>query len=94
MRINEYTVTLALDGKDVPVKPQFLEPVDPKYWVEIKAVNERITRLQQKCDLDPMDDVTLEFLRRRTCFTQRQMLLLERMEQDYALTGVRGRSIC
>jgi hypothetical protein len=42
LRINEYTVTLALDGKDVPVKPQFLEPVDPKYWVEIKAVNERI----------------------------------------------------
>lgn len=83
--INEYTVTLALDGKDVPVKPQFLEPVDPKYWAEIKAVKERITRLQLSCELDPMDDAALEVLRRRTCFTQRQMLLLERMEQDYAL---------
>lgn len=86
LSINEYTVTLALDGKDVPVKPQFLEPVDPKYWGEIKAVNERITRLQLECDLDPMDDVALEFLRRRTCFTQRQMVLLERIEQDYVLT--------
>lgn len=86
LRINEYTLTLALDRKDVPVKPQFLEPVDPKYWAEIKAVNERITRLQHECDLEPMDDVALEFLRRRTCFTQRQMLLLERIEQEYVLT--------
>lgn len=81
--INEYTVTVALGGKDVSVKPQFLEDVDPKDWAEIKAMNERINRLQLQCDLDPMDDVALEFLRRRTCFTPRQILLLERMEQDY-----------
>ena len=85
LRINEYTITVAVDGLDVPVKSQFLEPIDPKYWAEIKTVNERITRLQQMCNLDPMDDAALEVLRRRTCFTQRQMLLLERMEQDYAL---------
>ncbi len=82
--INEYTVNLAIDGLDVAVKPQFLEPVDPKYWAEIRAVNARITRLQFSCNLDPADDAVLEVLRRRTCFTQRQMLLLERMEQDYA----------
>lgn len=80
--INEYTVTVALGGKDVSVKPQFLEEVDPKYWADIKAVHERIARLQQY-DLDLMDEAGLEVLRRRTCFTPRQMLL-ERMEQDYA----------
>lgn len=36
--INEYTISVALDGKEVAVKLQFLEPVDPKYWAEIKAV--------------------------------------------------------
>jgi len=84
LSINEYTVTLAVDGKDIPVKPQFLEEVDPKYWAEIKAVNERVTRLQVECELDPAEDAVLEVLRRRTSFTPKQMLLLERMEQDYA----------
>ena len=84
LSINEYTVTLAVDGKDVAVKPLFLEEVDPKYWAEIKAVNERITRLQFECELDPAEDAVLEVLRRRTCFTLKQMMLLERMEQDYA----------
>lgn len=83
-RINEYTVTVALAGKDMSVKPQFLEQVDPKYWSEIKAIHERITQLQLECDLDPADNAVLEVLRRRTCFTPRQMLLLERIEQDYA----------
>ena len=82
LQINEYTVTVALGGKDVSVKPQFLEDVDPKDWAEIKAMNERINRLQQY-DLDPMEVAGLEVLRRRTCFTPRQILLLERMEQDY-----------
>ncbi len=84
LSINEYTVTLAVDGKDVAVKPQFLEEIDPKYWAEIKAVNERITRLQFECELDPAEDAVLEVLRRRTYFTPKQMMLLERMEQDYA----------
>lgn len=84
LRVNEYTVTLAVDGKKFPVKPHFLEEVDPKYWAEIKAVNERITRLQFECELDPAEDAVLEVLRRRTCFTPKQMMLLERMEQDYA----------
>ena len=85
MAVNEYTVIVALDRKDISVKPQFLEPVDPKYWIEIKTVNERITRLQLERDLDPADDAVLEVLRRRCCFTSRQMMLLERMEQDYSL---------
>lgn len=82
LHINEYTVTLALDEKDVAVKPQFLEEVDPEYWAKIKAVNERITRLQQ-LELDPIDDAALEVLRRRTYFTQRQMSVLTRLEEDY-----------
>jgi len=36
---------VAPKGKDVPVT-QFLEPVEPEYWAEIKAVNERISRVQ------------------------------------------------
>jgi len=87
LAINEYTVTVGLNGLNIPVKPQFLEPVEPEYWVEIKAVNERISRLQLECDLDAADDAVLEVLRRRTCFTSRQMLLLERMEEDYALAN-------
>ena len=85
LAINEYTVTVGLIGLDIPVKPQFLESVEPEYWLEIKAVNERISRLQLECDLDAADDAVLEVLRRRTCFTSRQMLLLGRIEEDYAL---------
>ena len=82
--INEYTITVALDGKNIIVKPQFLEEVDPKYWAEIKVMHERIMRLQQNRELDPAEDAVLEVLQRRTCFTLKQMVLLERMEQDYA----------
>lgn len=82
--INEYTVTVALAGKDISVKPQFLEEVDPKYWTEIKAVHERLSRLQQ-FELDPIEDAGLEVLRRRTCFTPKQMIWLERMENDYGI---------
>ena len=83
LRIDECTVTIALDGKEIVVKPQFLELVDPQYWSEIKAINERITRLQLECDLDAAEDAVLKVLRRRTCFTPKQMTLLERIEQDY-----------
>ena len=83
LAINEYSVTIGLDSKDIPVNPKFLEPVEPKYWADIKAVNQRITRLQIECELDPVDDAVLEVLRRRTCFTPRQMAVLQRLEQDY-----------
>lgn len=85
LAINEYSVTLALDAKDVPVKPQFLEPIDPKYWAEIKAVHERISRLQLSCDLDPAEDAVLEVLLRRTSFTSKQMVLLKFLEQQYGI---------
>jgi hypothetical protein len=84
LRVNEYTVTVYLIDREISVKPHFLEEVDPKYWAEIKAVNERIGRLQQ-FELDPIEDAGLEVLRRRTCFTPRQMIWLERMEQDYGI---------
>ena len=38
-----------------------------KNWAELKAVNERITRLQQYC-LDPVEDTALDGLRRRSWF--------------------------
>ncbi len=85
LAINEYSVTLALDAKDVPVKPQFLEPIDPKYWAEIKAVHERISRLQLSSDLDPAEDAVLEVLLRRTSFTSKQMVLLKFLEQQYGI---------
>lgn len=85
LSINEYTVTLAVDGKDVAVKPLFLEEVDPKYWAEIKAVNERITRLQLDYKLDAAEDAVLEVLRRRTSFTSKQMMMLEWMENSYGI---------
>lgn len=84
LAINEYTITVALDGKDLAVKPHFLEEVDPKYWADIKAVHQRIRRLQLNYELDPAEDAVLEVLLRRTCFTPKQMVLLERMESDYA----------
>jgi len=84
LAINEYSVTIGLDSKDIPVNPKFLEPVEPKYWADIKAVNQRITRLKQY-ELDPMESAGLEVLRRRTCFTPKQLTLLERMENDYGV---------
>jgi len=87
LSINESTVTVSVDGKDITLKPQFLEPVDPEYWAEIKAVNERISRLQFDCNLDPAEDAVLEVLRRRTSFTPKQMMLLERMESDYGISS-------
>ncbi len=85
LRINEYTVAIALDGKEIVVKPQFLEEVGPEYWAEIKAVNERITRLQLEYNLDAAEDAVLEVLRRRTSFTQKQMTLLAFLEQQYGV---------
>ena len=67
------------------MKPKFLEEVEPNYWAEVKAVNERITRLQLDYGLDPAEDAVIEVLRWHNCFTPKQMMLLERMEQDYAL---------
>ncbi len=85
LRINEYTIGVALDGKEIVVKPQFLEEVGPEYWVEIKAVNERITRLQLEHNLDAAEDAVLEVLRRRTSFTSKQMTLLAFLEQQYGI---------
>ncbi len=85
LAINEYTITVALDGKDVAVKPQFLKPIDPKYWTEIKAVHQRISRLQLSYDLDPAEDAVLEVLLRRTSFTPKQMILLNFLEQQYGI---------
>lgn len=82
--VNEYTVTLAVDGLDVPVKPQFLEAVDPKDGAEIKAVYERITRLQQE-EIDPIEDAGLKVLLRLTCFTPKQMMWLEWIENSYGI---------
>lgn len=84
IRINEYTVTVSLDSLDVSVKPQFLSEVDPKYWADIKAVHEQVTRLSQ-CELDPVDNAVLEVLARCTCFSERQMIVLQRLLQDYGI---------
>lgn len=82
LRINEYSVTVSLDGKDMPVSPKFLEEVDRKDWDEIKAIHNRIDRLSQ-CELDPMDDAALEVLKRRTYFTDRQKQALATLENVY-----------
>lgn len=82
LQINEYTITVALGEKNTSVKPQFLEPVDPKYWAKIKAVHERITHLRQM-ELDPVDEAVLEVLLRRTCFNQHQYAVLGFLEECY-----------
>ena len=51
---------------------------------EIKSVSDRIAALQ-KSDLDDADDQFLDLLQRRTVWTQRQLLLLGRIEQDYGI---------
>lgn len=79
--VNEYTVSVALDKNRV-VKPQFLEAVEPERWSDIKAINSRLARLS-KCELDPIDKATFDFLRRHTCFTSRQLQVLEHMEKNY-----------
>ncbi len=50
---------------------------------DIKAISDRIAALQ-KSDLDDADDQFLELLQCRTVWTNRQLLLLQRMEEDYA----------
>ena len=82
--VNEYTVSVAVDDKEMGVEPKFLEPVEEKYWEEVKQIYSRIVRLQQ-CDLDPMEDAGLETLKRRIYFTDKQKLLLKRMEEDYGV---------
>jgi hypothetical protein len=59
-----------------------MEAVDPNNLTEVKAVQDSIDRLRQY-ELDPADEAVLEVLSRRICFTERQKLLLARMEQDY-----------
>lgn len=60
----------------------FLERVDE--W----SIKNRISRLQE-CDLDPGDDVFLEFLQRRTCFTPRQYEALATLEAVYGVKSER-----
>jgi hypothetical protein len=86
VNVNNYTVTIAVASEEHTVHPQFLEGIDPSYWHDIKEIHQRISALK-KCDLDPADDAVLEVLKRRLWFTERQKLLLSRMEQDYTLTS-------
>jgi len=79
--VNEYTVSVALDKNRI-VKPQFLEAVEPERWSDIKAINSRLVRLS-RCELDPIDEAAFDFLRRRTCFTPRQLQVLKYMEKTY-----------
>lgn len=85
LQINEYTVTLAVNGKNISVQPQFLKKVEPNYWAKIKAVNKRITRLQLGRELDPIEEAGLEVMRRRISFTPKQMLFLQWLESNYGI---------
>ncbi|MGL4618704.1 MAG: hypothetical protein ACRCZS_06545 [Chroococcidiopsis sp.] len=51
--------------------------------LEIKIVSDRIHALAMRNDLDDMDLAQLEVMQRRTVWTNRQLLLLKRMEEDY-----------
>ncbi len=51
---------------------------------QIKLISDRIAALQ-KYDLDDADNGFLELLQHRTVWTQRQLLLLGRIEQDYGI---------
>lgn len=84
--VNEYTVSVSLykEKENVLVQPQFLEEVDPGDWAEVRAMHKRISQLQS-CELDLAEDILLDFFSRRTCFTPKQKLLIERMEEDHGL---------
>ncbi len=45
----------------------------------------RINRLEQTFELDEIEQVMLEFLRKRKYFTPRQMLWLEIIEKQYGV---------
>lgn len=64
--------------------PNSVGIADEKDRTEIKSVSDRIAALQ-KSDLDDADDQFLDLLQRRTVWTQRQLLLLGRIEQDYGI---------
>lgn len=85
IQINEYSVSIALNEQEIAVKPQCLEEVELEYWAEIRAVNERITRLRLEYELDPIEDAGLEVMRRRTVFTPKQMLFLQWLESNYGI---------
>lgn len=80
----KYEYKIDICGKRIGIAARHLKKIEfsTEEYQNIKAVYERLSRLQQ-CDLDPIDDAVLEVLKRRTSFSQRQKLLLKRMEEDY-----------
>lgn len=73
-------VTLLLGCKGDEVERVELNEADKLVF---KSISDRIAVLQ-RCNLDDADDQLLDLLQRRTVWTPRQLLLLKRMEEDYA----------
>lgn len=88
-RISDYFYHLCISVKNEviqckgdEVKRQDLTSVDRQKFIEI---SDRIKKLQKTCELDDADDGLLELMQRRTVWTDRQLLLLKRMEEDYGI---------
>jgi len=80
-----YTVQISIARDTQQCKEEEMVKVDDEYTADIKAVAERIWRLVQNFELEPIEYDILANLQRSKCFTPKQLRYLEFLERDYGL---------
>lgn len=78
-------VHISVRNVNVQCKPDEMDPVDPKYTTDIRAVHQRITALMQRDDLSRTAIAVVETLVRQTCFSPGDLWLLEKIEEWHRL---------
>lgn len=85
--VREYGCLVRLLEKEVFLRTQHLKKLDleVEQATQIKLMSDRILKLAMLMELDPMDRAQLDVMQTRTIWTNRQLLLLRRMEEDYSV---------
>ncbi|MGL4620006.1 MAG: hypothetical protein ACRCZS_13245 [Chroococcidiopsis sp.] len=82
-----YHVCISVKNEVVQCKGDELKRVETNEQdrANFKSISDRILDLAMLMELDPFDRAGLEVMQRRTVWTERQLLLLKRMEEDYGI---------
>lgn len=82
----EYGCLVQLVGEEVFLRTQHLKKLDleVEQVAQIKLVSDRIKRLKE-CSLDAAEYAVLQVIAKNTCFSSKQMALLEFLEGQYGI---------
>lgn len=79
-----YKVYISLRDTEIQCKGDEMSKVDEKYTADIRAVSDRIKRLRE-CSLDAAEYAVLQVIAKNTCFSPKQIALLEFLEGQYGI---------